>query len=110
MIGEKFGHAANRDVDSVGKPKFSIPKFEGSIDVEEYVNWELKMEQLWRLHDYVADRKIKLASSEFNGYALLWWHNLVNARCAANDVPILSWRRMKVEMHDRFIPRNYIRS
>ena len=30
MIGENFGHAANRDDDSVGKPKFSIPKFEGS--------------------------------------------------------------------------------
>jgi len=103
-------HAANRDDDGLGKPKFSIPKFEGSIDVEEYINWELKMEQLWRLHDYTEDRKIKLASSEFDGYALLWWHGLVNARREANELPIRSWREMKEEMQHRFVPRNYRRS
>ena len=107
---DNVGHAAIRDDDGLGKPKFSIPKFEGSIDVEEYINWELKMEQLWRLHDYTEDRKIKLASSEFDGYALLWWHGLVNARRETNDLPIRSWREMKEEMHHRFVPRNYRRS
>ncbi|KAK1684878.1 hypothetical protein QYE76_045726 [Lolium multiflorum] len=56
--------------DGLGKPKFSIPKFEGGADVEEYLTWELKIEKLWRLHDYTEDRKVKLASSEFDGYAL----------------------------------------
>jgi hypothetical protein len=59
--------------DGLGKPKFSIPKFEGGPDVEEYLTWELKIEKLWRLHDYTEDRKIKLASSEFDGYPLRWW-------------------------------------
>ena len=68
------------------------------------------MEQLWRLNDYTEDRKIKLASSEFDGYALLWWDGLVSARREANDVPILSWREMKAEMRHRFVPRNYILS
>ncbi|KAK1609125.1 hypothetical protein QYE76_032798 [Lolium multiflorum] len=39
--------------DGLGKPKFSIPKFEGGVDVEEYLTWELKIEKLWsyiRLH------------------------------------------------------------
>ncbi|KAK1698084.1 hypothetical protein QYE76_014781 [Lolium multiflorum] len=35
----------------LGKPKFSIPKFEGGADVEEYLTWELKIEKLWHLHD-----------------------------------------------------------
>jgi len=61
-----------RDEDGLGKPKFSIPTFEGSTDVEEYLSWELKIERLWRLHEYSEDRKIKLASSEFDGYALRW--------------------------------------
>ena len=30
--------------DGLGKPKFSIPRFEGSMDVEEYLTWELKIE------------------------------------------------------------------
>ncbi|KAK1652996.1 hypothetical protein QYE76_070801 [Lolium multiflorum] len=60
--------------DGLGKPKFSIPKFEGGADVEEYLTWELKIEKLWSLHPhYTEDRKIKLASSEFDGYALRWW-------------------------------------
>ncbi|KAK1682570.1 hypothetical protein QYE76_043418 [Lolium multiflorum] len=59
--------------DGLGKPKFSIPKFEGGVDAEEYLTWELKIEKLWRLHDYTEDRKVKLASSEFDGYALRWW-------------------------------------
>ena len=70
----------NREDDGLGKPKFSIPKFEGSPDVEEYLTWELKIEKLWRLHDYTEDRKIKLASSEFDGYALRWWDHLVRSR------------------------------
>ncbi|KAK1681670.1 hypothetical protein QYE76_042518, partial [Lolium multiflorum] len=32
--------------DGLGKPKFSIPKFEGGADVEEYLTWELKIEKL----------------------------------------------------------------
>ncbi|KAK1666147.1 hypothetical protein QYE76_054306 [Lolium multiflorum] len=64
--------------DGLGKPKFSIPKFEGGADVEEYLTWELKIEKLWSLHPhYSEDRKIKLASSEFDGYALRWWDSLV---------------------------------
>ncbi|KAK1607951.1 hypothetical protein QYE76_031624 [Lolium multiflorum] len=49
--------------DRLGKPKFSIPKFEGGTDVEEYLTWEVKIEKLWRLHNYTEDRKIKFASS-----------------------------------------------
>src|SRR4051812_19081966 len=106
-------HVANPEVqqeDGLGKPKFSLPKFEGSNDVEEYLIWELKIEKLWRLHEYTEDRKIKLASSEFDGYALRWWDNLVRTRQEEGDPPIITWRTMKQVMRDRFIPRNYIRS
>jgi hypothetical protein len=30
----------------MGKPKFSIPRFEGGTDIEEYLTWELKIEKL----------------------------------------------------------------
>ncbi|KAK1606193.1 hypothetical protein QYE76_029866 [Lolium multiflorum] len=67
--------------DGLGKPKFSIPKFEGGADVEEYLTLELKIEKLWSLHpNYSEDKKIKLASSEFDGYALRWWDSLVRVK------------------------------
>ena len=98
------------DEDGLGKLKFSIPKFEGSIDVEEFLNWEMKIEQLWRLHEYTDDKKIKLASYEFDGYALLWWNGLVSARREANLVPISTWQEMLRHMRHRFVPRTYRRS
>ncbi|XP_024317367.1 uncharacterized protein LOC104582174 [Brachypodium distachyon] len=104
------GQHAHRDDDGLGKPKFSIPKFEGSTDVEEYLIWELKIEKFWRLHEYTEDRKIKLASSEFDGYALRWWDNIVRTRQEEGDPPIIMGRTMKEVMRERFIPRNYMRS
>jgi hypothetical protein len=47
------------------------------------------------MHEYIEDRKIKLASSEFDGYALLWWDNIVQSRLEARDPPIITWRGMK---------------
>ncbi|KAK1601954.1 hypothetical protein QYE76_027059 [Lolium multiflorum] len=97
--------------DGLGKPKFSIPRFEGTTDVEEYLTWELKIERLWRLHpDYTEDRKIKLASSEFDGYALRWWDALVQDREEDGELPIITWRTMKAAMRARFVPTNYLRS
>ncbi|KAK1663391.1 hypothetical protein QYE76_051550 [Lolium multiflorum] len=97
--------------DGLGKPKFSIPKFEGGDDVEEYLTWELKIEKLWSLHpNYTEDRKIKLASSEFDGYALRWWDALVHNRQADGELPIITWRAMKEAMNARFVPTNYLRT
>jgi hypothetical protein len=36
---DDFPQPANRDDDGLGKPKFTVPKFVGSTDVEEYLNW-----------------------------------------------------------------------
>jgi hypothetical protein len=66
--------------DGLGKPKLSISIFEGDSDVEEYLTWELNIEKLWRLHENIGHRKMKLASSEFDGYVLRWWGGIVCAR------------------------------
>ncbi|KAK1696768.1 hypothetical protein QYE76_013465 [Lolium multiflorum] len=97
--------------DGLGKPKFSIPKFEGGADVDEYLTWELKIEKLCNLHPhYTEDRKIKLASSEFDGYALRWWDAFVCNREEDGEQPIRTWRAMKEAMTSRFVPTNYLRN
>ncbi|KAK1595656.1 hypothetical protein QYE76_000074 [Lolium multiflorum] len=69
------------------------------------------IERLWRLHpDYTEDKKIKLASSEFDGYALRWWDALVQNREEDGELPIITWRTMKAAMRARFVPTNYLRS
>jgi hypothetical protein len=70
----------------------------------------LKKEKLWRLHDYTEDKKIKLASLEFDGYALRWWDSIVHTHQENNELPIMTWRHMKEVMRARFVPHNYLRS
>ncbi|KAK1614770.1 hypothetical protein QYE76_020287 [Lolium multiflorum] len=56
------------------------------------------------------DRKIKLASSEFDGYALRWWDSLVRNLDEDGAQPIRTWRAMKEAMTSRFVPTNYMRN
>jgi hypothetical protein len=89
-----FAQPVHRGEDGLGKPKFTMPKFVGSTDVEEYTE----------------DKKIKLASSEFDDYALIWGDNLVQSRIKDGYPPIVTWGAMKEELRARFVPHNYIRS
>ena len=101
----------NREDDGLGKPKFSIPILTcDSEDVEEYLMWELKIEKLWRLHTYTDERKIKLASSGLEGYALLWWDGITSLREEHQEPEVDTWREMKQLLRDRFVPKNYIRT
>jgi hypothetical protein len=47
-------------------------------------------------------------SSEFDGYALRWWDNIMRKRRAAREVPVLNWREMKEIMQAHFVPTNYL--
>src|SRR3954462_7673006 len=68
------------------------------------------LRKLWRLHDNTEDRKIKLASSEFDGYALRWWDGIMTEIRETNGTPIRTWREMKETMMARFVPTNYLRT
>ncbi|KAK1615951.1 hypothetical protein QYE76_021468 [Lolium multiflorum] len=80
------------------------------VDKMKKMDW-LKIEKLWSLHpNYSEDKKIKLASSEFDGYALRWWDSLVRNRDEDGAQPICTWRAMKEVMTSRFVPTNYMRN
>jgi hypothetical protein len=78
--------------------------------VEDYLTWELWIKTLWRLHAYTEDKKVRHASSEFDGYALRWWDSILKQRRAAHELPVLQWRERKEIMQARFVPTNYLRS
>ncbi|KAK1594300.1 hypothetical protein QYE76_017694 [Lolium multiflorum] len=78
------------------------------VDKMRKMGW---IEKLWSLHPhYTEDRKIKLASSEFDGYALRWWDAFVRNRDEDGEQPIRTWRAMKEAMTSRFVPTNYLRN
>ena len=63
-----------------GKLKFTMPKFNGSNDPEDYLSWELKVDKIFHLHNYEEVKKIVMASLEFQDYVLIWWEQVLECR------------------------------
>ena len=89
--------------------KCNIPKFHGTSDPEAYLSWALKVDKIFRVQNFSEQKKVALASLEFEDYALLWWEQLQNHREDNQEDPIDTWKDMKEEMHARFVPQHYTR-
>jgi len=58
------------------KPSFpfvKLPSFSGDSDLNVYLGWEAKVEQIFNLYEVEEDQKVKLTSLEFVDYAMQWW-------------------------------------
>ena len=53
-----------------------ILTFKGTYDPEVYLEWEMKVEQVFACYKYNEEKNIKLASLEFEGYALVCWNQV----------------------------------
>ena len=75
MWGNKNRHNQGNN-DPYAKIKFTIPPFHGKYDAEEYLDWEMTIEQKFASH-LVPDRhKARQATSEFKDFAIIWWSSL----------------------------------
>jgi hypothetical protein len=54
-----------------------MPKFSGGNDPEEYLSWALKVDKIFRLHNYEEVKKIAMVSLEFQDYVLIWWEQVI---------------------------------
>ena len=53
-----------------------MPKFKGEEDPNAYIDWELKVEKIFRIQNYSEEKKVAMASLEFEDYASIWWEDL----------------------------------
>ena len=86
-----------------------MPKFNGSNDPEEYLSWALKVDKIFHLHKYEEEKKITMASLEFQDYVLIWWEQVIERREARGEPPITTWAQMKDVMTTCFVPTYYNR-
>ena len=91
--------------DGIGRIKISIPSFNGKAEPEEYLDWEMRVEQIFDSHHYTEYKKIRLATIEFTGYALVWWNQL----CRVGARPD-TWIQLKNILRRRFVPAHYTRT
>ena len=84
-----------------------MPKFKGEENPEAYIEWELKVEKIFRIHNYSEEKKMAMASLEFEDYANIWWEDQQAHRERNQQDPISTWDEMKTVMYARFVPEHY---
>jgi len=97
-----------RDIDrDIKENKLQIPIFHGKSDVDAYLNWEMKIEQIFTCYEIRDDKKLKLATLEFQNYALVWWTNVVKDRKRYGEPLISTWDELKKLMRKRHVPLSH---
>ena len=93
---EEFGSRTPRR-DKMWK-KIIIPKFNEANDLDAYLAWEMKLDQLFNSYDYEDDDKMLIASLEFEGYAMNWWNQITVDIARRRQLPISTCEQLKVAM------------
>jgi len=103
------GHEDEHREEKIEGVKIQIPSFKGKSDPEAYLEWEMKIEQLFACHNYTKEKKLKVAAMEFTDYALIWWNQLQKERARYGDPLVNTWEEMKRLMRRRFVPSHFHR-
>ncbi|XP_074570603.1 uncharacterized protein LOC141827283 [Curcuma longa] len=98
-----------RHEDDLRGVKVKVPSFQGRNDPDTYLEWEMKIEQIFSCHNYNDAKKVKVAALEFTDYALIWWDQMQKERRRYGEHPINTWDEMKTLMRRRFVPSHYHR-
>ena len=75
--------------------RVDLPHFHGKENVEIYLDWEMKVEQLFACHRVSEERKVPLAALSFQGNAMYWWTSLERERRLHREPPITYWNDLR---------------
>ncbi|XP_052736020.1 uncharacterized protein LOC108338288 [Vigna angularis] len=91
------------------EPKLDLPPFFGRDNVEEYFEWEMKVEQIFECYHIDDRRRVTLATLTFHGAALYWWTSIIRDQKMHGDYTIQYWNELKAALHRRHVPAYYAR-
>ena len=86
-----------------------MPKFTERNGPKEYHSWALKVDKIFHLHNYEEEKKISMASLDFQDYVLIWWEQVLEHREVTGEPPITTCEEMKDVMRACFMPTYYNR-
>ncbi|XP_024014967.1 uncharacterized protein LOC112088864 [Eutrema salsugineum] len=89
--------------------KLKVPPFRGKNDPDAYLEWEKKVEMIYDCQEYSDLKMVKLAATEFYGYAINWWDQITTSRKRSREPPVDTWDELKALMRKRFVPSHYHR-
>uniref|UniRef100_A0A151UIQ7 CCHC-type domain-containing protein n=1 Tax=Cajanus cajan TaxID=3821 RepID=A0A151UIQ7_CAJCA len=88
------------------EPNITLPSFHDKDNVETYLDWEMKVEQLFSCHGISEEKKVSLAILSFQGHAMYWWTSLEKEH---HEPPIQYWNELRSPLRRRHIPPYYDR-
>jgi len=88
--------------------RVEIPKFEGKLSPDEFLEWMYTIECIFEYKDVPEDKKVKLVAVRLRKYASLWWTNLCAKRVRNRKSKIRTWEKMKAKLRSRFLLSTYI--
>eukprot|EP00253_Pinus_taeda_P024622 PITA_24622 len=77
------------------KPKMEIPMYEGSLNVEELMDWIRSIDQYFYYEDIEENKRVKFAVTSLKGHAVIWWDELQTSRTRKGKSKIKQWDKMK---------------
>jgi len=66
------GKARKERKENPKEVRVELPHFYGKENVETYLDWEMKVEQLFACHRASEERKVPLTTLSFKGNAMYW--------------------------------------
>ena len=87
--------------------RLDAPTFDGSLDPKVSIDWEGDMDQYFDWYEMSEDRKVKFAKLRLVRQARLYWGNVERMNRQRGDLPISTWRGMKVKLREKYLPMSY---
>nr|KYP69837.1 hypothetical protein KK1_009043 [Cajanus cajan] len=89
-------HRPRHETTTLREPRFDLPPFHGKDNAHDYLDWEMKVEQLFTCHNVGEERKVPMATLSFQGYAMYWWTSLERERRTHHEPPIQYWNELSI--------------
>lgn len=89
--------------------KVDLPSFYGNENVEDYLNWEMKLEQIYYCHHIDQEKRVTLATLSFQGPTMTWWTALMRDLRVNHNPPIRYWNELQSALRRRYMSSYYDR-
>ena len=73
---DDYYEKCNNDEGSRFNPKFDIPKFEGRMHVDDFLDCLYTVGRVFEYYDPLERQKVKLVAIKMHKNASFWWENL----------------------------------
>ena len=92
---------------SSSKPRPEIPIYQGSLNLEELIDWINDMEKFFDYEEMEEEKKVKFVVTKLKGHASLWWDGVQVERRRLGKKPIKNWNKMVEKLRGKFLPNDY---